>query len=149
MLLGLLLLLMLASIGLMAAIEVWSTTRQREQESELLFVGEQYRQAIRHYFYTAPPGQARVLPARLEQLLTDDRAAVPVHHLRRLYPDPVTGSAEWGLVLVGSRIAGVHSLSENTPLKQTGFLAVQAAFEARSSYREWDFVFMPPRAARR
>ena len=149
MLLGLLLMLMLSSIALMGAAEVWSTTRQHEQESELLFVGTQYQQAIRRYYYAAPSGKARMLPARLENLLSDDRFDVPVHHLRRLYPDPVTGSSDWGLVLVDDRIVGVHSPSDARPLKQTGFAPAQAGFEAKSSYKEWVFLFMPPRSARK
>jgi type II secretory pathway pseudopilin PulG len=149
MLLGLLLMLMLTAIGLMAAVEVWSTARQREQERELLFVGEQYRQAIRRYYYAMPPGKPRVLPATLESLLADDRFEVPVRHLRRLYPDPVTGSTEWGLVLVGDRIAGVHSQSTAAPLKHTGFAPSQVAFEDKASYQDWVFLFLPPRSARR
>jgi type II secretory pathway pseudopilin PulG len=149
MLLGLMLMLMLASFALLGAAEVWSTTRQREQERELLFVGEQYRAAIRHYYFAAPPGRPRVFPARLEQLLEDDRYPVPVHHLRRLYPDPLTGTSDWGLVVVADRIAGVHSLSDAVPIKQTGFAAGQAAFENQTSYREWKFVFVPPRSGRR
>lgn len=149
MLLGLLLMLMLGSIALLAAAEVWTTTRQREQESELLFVGEQYRQAIRRYYFAAAAGQGRTLPARLQDLLVDDRFEVPVHHLRRLYPDPITGRDEWGLVLVGDRIAGVHSLSDAVPLKQSGFAPAQAGFEARQAYKEWVFLFTPARNARK
>jgi type II secretory pathway pseudopilin PulG len=148
MLLGLLLMLMLSSIALLGAVEVWSTARQREQERQLLFAGKQYRQAIRHYYFAAPQGKGRALPARLQDLLGDDRFDVPVRHLRRLYPDPISGSGEWGLVLAGDRIAGVHSLSEAVPLKQSGFPSAQAGFEARQSYKEWVFVFMPPRNAR-
>ena len=149
MLLGLLLMLMLSGIGLMAAVEVWSTTRQREQERELLFVGEQYQQAIRHYYFSAPPGKPRVLPARLEDLLGDDRYPVPVRHLRRLYLDPITGHSEWGVVRVDERIAGVHSLSEATPRKQAGFGPNQTALDAKPSYQDWVFQFLPPRTARK
>jgi type II secretory pathway pseudopilin PulG len=148
MLLGLLLMLMLTSIAVMAAAEVWSTTRQRERETELLFAGDQYLQAIRHYYYAAPPGQGRMLPARLENLLNDDRFPVPVRHLRRLYPDPITGSSDWGLVLINDRVAGVHSLSDAVPLKQAGFAATHAGFEAKQSYQEWVFLFVPPRTLR-
>jgi type II secretory pathway pseudopilin PulG len=149
MLLGLLLMLMLMAIAVLAAAQVWSTVRQREQEQELLFVGEQYRQAIRRYYYAAPSANARAFPPRLENLLVDDRFAVPMHHLRRLYPDPITGSAEWGLIQVGDRITGVHSLSTGVPLKQTGFAPAQSAFENKQSYQDWTFQFLPPRAARR
>ncbi|WP_372528016.1 type II secretion system protein [Piscinibacter sp.] len=148
MLLGLLLMLMLAAIAAMAAAEVWATTRQREREQELLFVGDQYRRAIRHYYYASPRGQARVLPAKLEDLLADNRFPQPVQHLRRLYPDPITDGAEWGLLMRGDRIAGVYSMSQAQPLKQTGFDGPNAGFETKSSYRDWVFLFLPPRATR-
>jgi type II secretory pathway pseudopilin PulG len=147
MLLGLLLMLMLAGIGLTAAVEVWSTTRQREQERELLFAGEQYRQAIRHYYFAAPPGRPRVLPTRLEDLLGDDRYPVPVRHLRRLYPDPITGSSDWGVVRVGERIAGVHSLSTAVPFRQAAPGPAPAASAATMTYRDWVFQFLPSQAA--
>jgi type II secretory pathway pseudopilin PulG len=148
MLLALLLMLMLGAIAAMAAAEGWATTRQREREQELLFVGSQYQQAIRHYYLASPRGRPRVLPAKLEDLLDDDRFPQPVQHLRRLYPDPITGSPEWGLVMRGDRIAGVYSLSQAQPLKQAGFDPADAAFEAKASYRDWVFLFVPPRATR-
>lgn len=143
-LLVLLLTLMLGAIGAMAAVDVYATARQRELEAELLFVGEQYRQAIRRYYFGAPPGQARTLPPSLQDLLEDRRYPQPVRHLRRLYPDPLTPDGEWALVKQDNRIAGVHSVSRAQPLKQKGFAAAQAAFEGRSSYAEWVFRFQPP-----
>ena len=144
-LLALLLALALLGIGLMAAVDVWAVTRQREREQELLFVGDQYRQAIQRYYYAAPPGTARVLPASLNDLLEDDRYPVPVHHLRRPYPDPITGSPEWGLVRAGERIAAVYSLSEAKPLKQAGFPAAYQFFADKASYRDWVFAFVGAR----
>jgi type II secretory pathway pseudopilin PulG len=144
-LLALLLALALAGIGLMAAVDVWSVTRQREREKELLFVGDQYRQAIQRYYYGAPSGSGRVLPASLDVLLEDDRYPIPVHHLRRLYPDPITGSIEWGLVHAGEQIAGVYSLSEAKPIKQAGFPAAYQFFADKMSYRDWVFAFVGAR----
>ena len=144
-LLALLLVLALSGIGLMAAVDVWSLTRQRERESELLFVGDQYRQAIQRYYYGAPPGGGRALPRSLESLLDDDRYPVPVHHLRRLYRDPITGSSDWGIVRAGDRIVGVYSTSEAQPLKQAGFPKGYQFFSDKSSYRDWVFAFVGPR----
>jgi type II secretory pathway pseudopilin PulG len=145
-LLVLLLMILLSAIFSTRAIEVWATARQREKEAELLFVGEQYRKAIRHYYFSSPNARARILPARLEDLLMDDRFPVPVRHLRRLYPDPITGG-EFALSRVGDRINGVYSPSNAQPLKIANFDKDQAAFEARSSYREWQFIFVAPRPA--
>jgi type II secretory pathway pseudopilin PulG len=141
-LLAFLLALALGGIALMAAADVWSLSRQRAREQELLFVGDQYRKAILRYYLGAPSGAGRALPASLEDLLEDTRYPVPVHHLRRLYPDPITGSAEWGVVRVGERIAGIYSLSEKEPVKQAGFAPGYQQFSGKTSYREW--VFAPP-----
>lgn len=147
-LVALLIFMLFSAIVAMSAAEVWATARQRERERELLFVGEQYRQAIRRYYFATPNGQARALPARLEDLLSDERFPTPVKHLRRAYPDPITGSTEWGLVMRGRGIVGVHSLSQTTPIKQSGFVRANATFEGRSAYRDWVFLFVPSASAR-
>jgi type II secretory pathway pseudopilin PulG len=139
-LLALLLALALGGIGLMAAVDVWSLARQRMREQELLFVGDQYRKAIQRYYFGAPQGTPRVLPAKLEDLLEDDRYPVPVRHLRRLYPDPITGSAEWGLQRDGQRVAGVYSLSEKPPVKRAGFAPGYEQFSDKAAYRDWIFA---------
>ena len=143
-LLALLLTLMLISVGFMAAVDVWSTTRAREREEQLMFAGDAYREAIRRYYVNAPQGSPHVLPARLEDLVNDDRFPTPMHHLRRLYEDPITGSVEWGTVQVADRIAGVYSLSERTPLKQAGFDPAHATFAEKMSYRDWVFLARLP-----
>ena len=147
-LLALLLAMMLGAIVAMAGAEAWGMSRQRERETELMFAGDQYRQAIRRYYFAAPRGQSRVLPARLEDLVEDNRSPETMHHLRRLYPDPITASADWGLVMRGDRIAGVYSQSESQPVKQAGFDAMHAGFEEKKTYRDWIFVFTVPRAGR-
>jgi type II secretory pathway pseudopilin PulG len=141
MLLGLLIGLALAGIGLMAMVDNWALQRQREREAQLLFVGEQYRQAIRHYYYGAPNGQPRQLPASLQDMLEDDRFPTPVRHLRRLYPDPLTGSSDWGELRVGDRLAGIYSRSDAQPLKQAGFAPAQAGFAGMEHYQDWVFAF--------
>jgi type II secretory pathway pseudopilin PulG len=143
-LLALLLALALGGIAVMAAVDVWSVTRQRAAEEELLFVGDQYRKAILRYYLGAPPGTRRVLPATLEDLLEDDRNLVPIHHLRRLYPDPITGSTEWGALRIGDRIAGVYSLSEKEPIKKARFAPSLQQFTDKTTYREWVFVVSIP-----
>jgi type II secretory pathway pseudopilin PulG len=139
-LLALLLALALGGIALMAAVDVWAIERQRSREQELLFVGDQYRKAIQRYYLGGPAAGRRTLPANLEDLLEDNRYPVPVRHLRRLYPDPITGSAEWGVLRVGDRIAGVYSLSEKTPIKQAGFAPIYQQFADKTAYREWVFA---------
>lgn len=147
MLLALLMGLALSGIALMAAVDVWTLQRQREREQQLIFVGDQYRQAIQRYYFGAPSGTPRILPASLESLLEDDRYPIPVRHLRRLYPDPITGKPEWGELRQGDRIAGVYSLSEAEPVKQAGFSPAHESFNGRSRYRDWVFAFVLPSRA--
>jgi hypothetical protein len=130
------------------------TAQQRERERALLWVGEQYRQAIASY-HAASPSRVPTYPTRLQDLLQDPRYAQPRRHLRRLYADPITGNSEWALLKApgaGAGIVGVASLSSAAPLKRHGFAPAQAGFEAAESYAEWRFVFVhdgaaPPAAA--
>lgn len=129
-------------VGTAAIGAVWHTAAQREREAELLFVGDQYRRAIESFWHAPlPQGQERRLPVRLEELLEDPRFPHGVRHLRRIYVDPMTGAAKWGMVGgKGEGIRGVYSLSEARPLKSGGFPIAYAAFEEASSYREWVFL---------
>lgn len=135
-----LLLVVLMGIGLGAAGSLWKTESQRVKENELLFVGEAYRQAIRSY-YTAP-GPAKQYPKRLEDLLLDTRQTQLTRHLRKLYPDPMTGKTEWGLIqdTESQQIRGVYSLAPGKPWKQQGFDARQKGFENAENYTAWQFV---------
>lgn len=126
--------LMLASVG-----EIWGTTGKRERERQLLWVGTQYASALRSY-YGSSPGLAQY-PTRLEDLLEDKRFPSPKRHLRRLYPDPITGSTEWGMMLtIDGRISGVYSKSLEQPLKVKGFPSRWEKFEGMESYSDWQFV---------
>jgi type II secretory pathway pseudopilin PulG len=131
----------LTGIGLAVVGQVWQTAREREREAELLFVGNQYRQAIGAYFRQVPPGR---YPPRLEDLLKDPRTPHIARYLRQLYADPITGKAEWGFVRGSDGgIAGVYSLSEKEPLKSANFRLRDAAFEGRKKYSEWQFSYAP------
>lgn len=142
-LLAMLLFIALASLGVALAAEVWGKVRQREREAELLFVGDQYLHAIESY-WRATPGRVKALPTSLQDLLTDNRFPATVRHLRRLYPDPVTGG-EFSVVLVGPGIAGVYSTSTDAPSKVANFPNRYSSFEGAASYDQWRFVFVPPR----
>lgn len=126
--------------GLALAGEVWETSAKREKEAELLYVGNQYRKAIERYFLS---GQQQY-PRSLEDLLKDRRRPGTVRYLRKLYPDPLTGK-QWGLVKApDGAILGVHSLSEERPLKVAGFRPRDAAFEGAQKYSEWKFTYALP-----
>jgi type II secretory pathway pseudopilin PulG len=134
---------MMAS-GLALIGEVWHTVNAREKEAELLHTGNEYRKAIERYYLSGP---ARQYPKNLSDLIQDPRQPGIVRHLRRLYPDPITGKDEWGLVKsADGGFAGVHSLSEDAPLKTSGFAVRDASFEGKAKYSEWQFVFAPAAA---
>ena len=132
--------------ALAAAGGVYSHVAQREKERELLFVGEQFRQAIALYYWRTPGG-AHQYPKSLEALLEDQRWPTTQRYLRKLYRDPLTGSADWGIVEApGGGIMGVYSKSEEVPIKTAGFPARWSAFEEARNYADWKFVFSPETA---
>jgi len=141
--LGILIAMALFGVALAATGEVWRTAAQREREQELLFVGNQYRQAFMYYYAGTPAGKPR-FPRALEDLVEDNRLPVARRHLRRVYPDPMSGKAEWGLIdAPGGGIAGVYSRSEAKPLKTGNFAPPDVRFEGAERYSEWKFVFEP------
>jgi len=96
-------------VGLVAATEVWVLSAQRERREQQEWVGQQFVQAIGSYHDGGPAG-LHAYPDSFEQLLEDRRFAVPRRHLRRIYRDPLTGSANWEPVTCGGRgICGVRS----------------------------------------
>jgi type II secretory pathway pseudopilin PulG len=127
--------------GLAVVGQVWQTAAVREREAELLHVGNEYRKGIERYYLI---GTTRQYPKNLEDLIKDPRQPGTVRHLRRLYPDPITGNAEWGLVKApDGGISGVYSQSEDAPLKTGGFAVRDASFEGKSKYSEWQFGYAP------
>ncbi len=106
------LIFLIAAAGLaMAGLgEVWSRTAQRQKREELDFIGRQFVLAIESYRSQSPDGSPP-LPQRLEDLLTDTRSGPTRRHLRRLFADPYSGRAEWGLIVTERGIAGIYSLA--------------------------------------
>ncbi|MGE5639345.1 MAG: type II secretion system protein [Clostridia bacterium] len=129
--------------GLGAAATVYSQSAQREKEADLLFVGNQYRDAIASY-YERSPGGAKRYPQKLEDLLEDQRYPVLMRHLRRLYKDPVTGD-DFAPVEApgGAGIMGVASRSETEPLKSGNFRPKDESFAEAKTYADWKFTYSP------
>lgn len=128
----------LAGVGLAVTGELWRTTMQREREEELLFIGEEFRRAITSY-YEASPGAQR-FPPSLAALVRDERFPTVRRHLRKIYVDPMTGKAEWGLVKQPEGgIVAVHSLSTARPLRTGNFTGTREAFAGKQKYSEWVF----------
>jgi type II secretory pathway pseudopilin PulG len=85
---GILIMVAISAILLGKAAESWESQVWRDREAELIFRGEQYKQAI-ETFYT----NQRRLPTKLEELLD-----VEPRSIRRLYKDPMNPDGEWVLL---------------------------------------------------
>jgi type II secretory pathway pseudopilin PulG len=133
-----LLLVAFMGVGLTVAGDLYATAARRDKERELLFVGHEFRNAIGRYYNAGGRNQ---YPQTLEDLLKDPRFAGATRHLRRLYADPVTGKPEWAPVLVQGRIAGVHSLSAQQPIKQDNFEDDDAGLRQKAHYADWVFTY--------
>ncbi len=147
----------LAGIMLAGTGQVWQITSQREKEKELLFVGEQFRQAVMSYYNNDDAGGANQYPESLEQLLEDKRGIVTKRHLRKIFVDPMTNTTDWGLVeepepeqeessvsiSSGKKkgIIGVYSLSKGMPMKVGNFKEHNEDFSDAVTYQDWKFVF--------
>jgi type II secretory pathway pseudopilin PulG len=137
--LALLIALMLMSIALAGALDVWSLERRREEEKQLLFAGDQYRQAIVRYYRVG-----RVYPASVDDLLDDNRFQIPMHHLRQAYPDPITGKTDWLVLRQGDRFYGVYSSSQALTIKRAQFPRRYEDFETEQTYDGWKFIYLAP-----
>ncbi|HJV36869.1 type II secretion system protein [Geomonas sp.] len=159
-------LVMVVVLGIMAAraVTVWKTAAQREKETELLFRGMQYMDGLRRWYWpkgiptqtgqTPLPGQPRTYPAalpvgvpgpkELKELLKGTGAS-PKPCLRKLFLDPMTLKEFEPIKGADGRILGVHSTSEEAPIKQSfkdpsSFNLDPSDFEGKSSYKDWVFI---------
>ena len=136
---GVLFLIVLLGLGLAGTGEVWSLASRRAREKQLLWVGNQYARAIKAYYLQSPG--TRQFPAQLEDLVEDRRFPEPRRHLRQLYVDPISRE-RFDAVMSddGSRIAGVRSHSDETPMKQDNFPPKYRDFKGSTHYSDWLFV---------
>jgi type II secretory pathway pseudopilin PulG len=144
---GLLIGLTVIGIGLGAVSEVWHQSGQREREEELLFIGNQFRQAITRYYVESPRGSVR-FPMTMQDLLQDDRSPDKSRrYLRKLYADPMTGKTDWGEVrLPSGQLVGVYSQSSENVLKVAEFSLRDKTLADKTQYSEWVFRSALPAA---
>jgi len=140
----LMLLIAVTLMGLAAGIAgtSWRTISQRAKEADLLWKGNQIRQAIGQYYEGASQSTTgpKKLPTELSALLRDPRYLEHRQYLRQLYVDPMTGG-EWQLIKDQSGgIVGVKSRSLKKPFKQDGFAEENKSFAGTSAYSEWHFI---------
>ncbi len=136
-------LLLLAWLSVMALLLMRSqdyrqTAWRQEQEAQLLFAGDQIRQAIRQY-RTSPAGNG-CFPTRFSQLLSDNRTTPPRALLRQQYAAPLSPRGEWGMLYdKKQRWIGVYSRGMGRPLRQEGFSGDNSEFKHAASYAGWTF----------
>jgi len=137
---GILMVIAISGIALAGVGIVWHQQAQQENEKELLYVGEQYRKAILSYYENSPTG-VQQFPKVLKDLLSDERMPDrKIHHIRKLYADPISHGKPWELVLQGDQITGVYSASKASPIKKIGFPALYGSFAEATSYQDWKFI---------
>lgn len=139
---SLLFIMTVSGIALAQAGNLWSTTIRREMEEELLFRGGAIRNAIGMY-YESSLG-AKAYPKTIEDLIKDTRYPAAKRYLRKFYPDPVTGKADWEIIkATDGSIIGVKSRSGKEPYKKKNFPSSLKGFEDKSSYSQWEFTYIP------
>ncbi|NUT60851.1 type II secretion system protein [Herbaspirillum sp. C9C3] len=132
----------LSGMVLAGAGVVWSTTLQREKEEELLAIGQEVRAAIAQY-YLRTPGTIKRYPPNLDALLLDSRQAAVTRHLRKIYRDPITGKANWGLISSpDGGVMGIYSLSDRAPIRRS-FDGAELDLNRRKKYSDWHFQYVP------
>lgn len=136
--LWLLFVLAIGAAGLAGLGQSAGAAAHRDREAELMFRGQAIADAISSY-WSATPGEPKRLPATLDELLDDRRGPRPVHHLRRVYPDPFTGRTDWELLRDETgRIAGVRSRADVAAMRVADLPLPAAGRSVRVS----DRVFM-------
>ncbi|GJJ04922.1 hypothetical protein RugamoR64_54600 [Duganella rhizosphaerae] len=137
------LIILLAIIGLVtaSALKLGSVIQRSRAEQELLDIGAAFSDALKSYADATPAGQAPQPPS-LKELLKDPRFPGTRRHLRKLFVDPMTGKAEWGIAYLGDKVGvlAVYSLSSDKPVKIGNFPARYSGFESKSHISDWKFA---------
>lgn len=137
------LIILLAIIGLVtaSALKLGSVIQRSRAEQELLDIGAAFSDALKSYADATPAGQPPQPPS-LKELLKDPRFPGIRRHLRKLFVDPMTGKAEWGIVYLGDKVGvlAVYSLSSDKPVKVGNFPARYSGFESKSHISDWKFA---------
>jgi type II secretory pathway pseudopilin PulG len=139
----LLFLLAIMAAGMAAMGTQWAVAAQRERETELLFRGAEFSRALAGWRDATPAGEPSA-PMQMQDLLVDQRSTPPRHHLRRLYPDPYTGVADWELLRGGDgRIVAVASRVRLPALRRVHRPLRAGADPEQPSVGDWIFEAAP------
>lgn len=137
------LIIFVAIIGLVGAatLKIGSLLQRAAAEEELLEIGAAFSAALDSYAAATPRGGSPYPPS-LAELLKDPRSPAVRRHLRKVYVDPLTGKAEWGIVYLGggeTGIIAIHSLSTARPLKIANFDSRFKGLDNKEMISEWRF----------
>jgi len=135
-------------IGLVGAatLKIGALLQRAAAEEELLDIGAAFSAALDSYAAATPQG-ASPYPPSLKELLKDPRVPGVRRHLRKIFVDPLTGKAEWGVVYLGEGTTGVvavHSLSTARPLKVANFDSRFAGLDNADTISAWRFKARDP-----
>jgi hypothetical protein len=129
--------------GASASLQAGASLTRRDAEQQLRVIGEEFQAALRSYANLRRgdlPSPAARGPKTLDELLRDPRVPGVRRHLRKLYHDPLTGQASWGLVRDrDGYIVGIYSLATGRPIRQLGPAPDLALTGAPASYQDWVF----------
>lgn len=146
---GVLFLIALVTMASALTLDVAEHSRRRAAEEALLSIGQEFSRAFESYYRQAP-SEALRYPRDLQDLVKDPRTPGIRRHLRRVYPDPLTGQARWGLIRTpGGQIMGVYSLAAGEPARAMADVPsapLSAASEATTGYAAWHFGYWPRNA---
>jgi type II secretory pathway pseudopilin PulG len=135
-------------IGLVGAatLKIGALLQRAAAEEELLDIGAAFSAALDSYAAATPQG-ASPYPPSLKELLKDPRVPGVRRHLRKIFVDPLTGKAEWGVVYLGEGTTGVvavHSLSTAKPLKVANFDSRFSGLDNADTISAWRFKARDP-----
>ncbi|OON41337.1 hypothetical protein BTJ39_05075 [Izhakiella australiensis] len=135
----LLLALTVLALSMLKSQDIIQLRHRQQQESELLFRGEQIRQAIKQYRSASYANGC--YPTGFNDLLKDNRGGKVHYHLRQWFSDPLTGERQWGMAYDDKgRWIGVYSKGQGRPLRKEGFIQDGDKFRQAKHYEEWIFV---------
>jgi type II secretory pathway pseudopilin PulG len=137
------LIILVAIIGLVSAsaLKLGSVLQRSRAERELLDIGAAFSDALQSYANATPAGYPPQPPS-LKELLRDPRFPGVRRHLRKVYVDPMTGKAEWGITYLGDKIGvlAVYSLSDAKAVKIGNFPSRFQGLAGKQKISEWRFA---------
>jgi type II secretory pathway pseudopilin PulG len=137
------LIILVAIIGLVSAsaLKLGSVIQRSRAEQELLVIGAAFSDALQSYADATPAGMP-TQPPSLKELLKDPRFPGVRRHLRKVFVDPMTGKAEWGVAYLGDKngVLAVYSLSDAKPVKIGNFPLRFQGLSGKQKISEWRFA---------